>query len=85
LTGDKDIPADPRLVRLLNSGDAGRAIEIARSRLRSIGIRPPMQAGVTDTVSASRWAAALAFPIHPFTAMRAAAILDPSMKGLLHA
>lgn len=85
LTGDKDIPADPRLVRLLNSGDAGRAIEIARNRLRSVGIRPPMQAGVTDAASARRWAAALAFPIHRDTALRAAAILDPSMKGLLHA
>jgi CRISPR-associated protein Csx17 len=85
LTGDKDIPADPRMVRLLSSGDASRAIEIARNRLRSVGIRPPMQAGVTDAESARRWAAALAFPIHPDTALRVAAILDPLMKGLLHA
>lgn len=85
LTADKDIPADMRLVRLLNSGDAGRAIEIACSRLRSAGIRPPIQAGVTDALSARRWAAALAFPIHRDTALRATIILDPSMKGLLHA
>jgi CRISPR-associated protein Csx17 len=85
LTGDKDIPADPRLVRLLNSGDAGRAIEIACKRLRSVGIRPPLQAGVTDPPAARLWAAALAFPINRGGALRVAAILDPSMKGLLHA
>ncbi len=80
-----DIPADERIVRLLISGDAVRAIEIARQRLRSVGIRPPMYAGVTDAFSARLWSAALAFPIHRSTALRAAAILDPSMKGLLHA
>ncbi|MCX7701356.1 MAG: type I-U CRISPR-associated protein Csx17 [Gemmataceae bacterium] len=80
-----DIPADERVVRLLMSGDAARAIEIARRRLRSVGIRPPMYAGTTDAETARRWAAALAFPIHRSTAQRAAAILDPSMKGLTHA
>ena len=85
LAGDQDIPADERIVRLLLSGNAVRAIEIARQRLRSVGIRPPMYAGVTDAFSARHWAAALAFPIHRSTALRAAAILDPSMKGLLHA
>lgn len=80
-----DIPADERVVRLLISGDAVRAIEVARQRLRSVGIRPPMYAGTTDPQTARRWAAALAFPIHRSTALRAAAILDPSMKGLLHA
>lgn len=85
LAGDRDIPADERIARLLRSGDAVRAIEIARQRLQSVGIRPPIYAGVTDTFSARLWAAALAFPIHRDTALRAAAILDPSMKGRLHA
>lgn len=85
LTGDKDIPADQRMVRLLNSGDAGRAVDIARNHLRSVGIRPPMQVGITDAMSARRWAASLAFPIYRGTALRAAAILDPSLKGMLHA
>lgn len=86
LEGDRDIPADERIVRLLVSGDAVRAIEIACRRLQSVGIRPPMYTGVTDPNTASLWAAALAFPIHRSTALRAAAILDPSMKGgLLHA
>jgi CRISPR-associated protein Csx17 len=85
LTGEKDIPADPRVVRLLVASEPGRAIEVARARLRAAGIRLPIQAGVTDTASAQRWAAALAFPIHRGCALRAAAILDPSMKGLIHA
>lgn len=85
LAGDRDIPADERVVRLLLSGDAARAIEIIRQRLRSVGIRPPMYAGITDAFSARLWAAALAFPIHRSTAILAASFLDPSMKGLLHA
>lgn len=85
LTRDKDIPADSRVVRLLSGAEGSRAIEIARARLRSVGIRPPMQAGVTGPASARLWAAALAFPITRGSALRAAAILDPSMKGLLHA
>ena len=85
LAGDLDIPADERVVRLLISGDAARAIEIARQRLLSVGIRPPMYAGTTDSETACRWAAALAFPIDRSAARRAAAILDPSLKGLTHA
>jgi CRISPR-associated protein Csx17 len=67
------------------SGDATRAIEIAKTRLQSAGIRPPLRTGVTDPATARLWAAALAFPIHRSVAQRAAAILDPSMKGSLHA
>jgi CRISPR-associated protein Csx17 len=85
LTRDKDIPADPRIVRLLLGGEGSRAVEIACTRLRSAGIRPPLQTGVTDTMSACLWAAALAFPIHRGSALSAAGILDPSTKGLLHA
>ena len=79
-----DIPADERIVRLLFSGDATRAIEIALQRLRSAGIRPPLYTGFADPPLARLWAAALAFPIHRGTALRATAILDPSLKGLLH-
>lgn len=80
-----DIPADECIVRLLISGDAVRAIEIARQRLRSVGIRPPMYAGTTDPETARRWAAALAFPIHRSTAQQAAERLDPSLKkGMIH-
>lgn len=78
---DRHVPAEPRVVRLLASGDAARAIEIACTRLRSAGVRPPLRAGTTDPATARRWAAALAFPISRHTAARAAAILDPSLKG----
>jgi CRISPR-associated protein Csx17 len=81
-----DIPADERIVRLLLAGDATRAIALARQRLQSVGIRPPMYAGTTDSAMARRWAAALAFPIHRGTAQRAMKRLDPSKKkGLTHA
>ena len=43
-----DIPTDPRIIRLLLGGECSRAIEIVRTRLRSVGIRPPFQVGVTD-------------------------------------
>jgi CRISPR-associated protein Csx17 len=85
LSEDRDIPADLRIVRLLTSGDAVRSIEISLRRLRSVGIRPPAYAGVTDPLSSRLWAAALAFPVHRNTAVRAAAILDPSTKGPRHA
>ena len=75
----------PMKVRLLRQLEGSRAVEIACTRLRSVGMRPPLQAGVTDAPSARLWAAALAFPIDRASALRAAAILDPSMKGLLHA
>lgn len=75
-----DIPAEERIVRLLVSGDAARAIELAKQRLRSVGIRPPIYAGTTDSETARRWAAALAFPIHRTTARQMIEILDPSLK-----
>ena len=84
LTRDKDIPADCRIVRLLSAAEGSRAVEIARTRLRSVGIRPPLQAGVISTTFAPLCAAALTFPINRGSALRAAAILDPSMKGMLH-
>lgn len=88
LARDQDIPADLRVVRLLSAADGTRAIDLASTRLRSSGLRPPIQAGFTDPATARRWAAALAFPIDHRTAFKAAAILDPrfaSKKGTNHA
>jgi CRISPR-associated protein Csx17 len=81
LNGDRDIPADERIVRLMKAGEPARAIELSRQRLRSVGIRPPFFTGAINSVTARRWAAALAFPIHRNTALESCAILDPSMKG----
>ncbi len=80
LAVDLDIPADLKVCRLLASGDAVRAVELACQRLLSVGIRPPLQAGLADPTTALYWAAALAFPINRRTAVRAAAVLDPSRK-----
>jgi CRISPR-associated protein Csx17 len=85
LGADIDIPADESVARLLISGDTTRAVEISRQRMRSVGFRPPMYAGVTDRDTALKWAACLAFPIHRSTAIRCITTLDPSKKGLLHA
>jgi CRISPR-associated protein Csx17 len=86
---DLQIPADERIVRLLLSGDATRASQLAQMRLRSVGVRSPFQAGVTERNSARLWAAALVFPIDRRTAIRLMRILDPRLdpkkKGALHA
>ncbi len=80
LSPDRNLPAEPRIVRLLLSGDVPGAVRVANARLRSAGIRSPVSTGVTDSVTARRWAAALAFPIHRDVAIRAVAILDPSLR-----
>jgi CRISPR-associated protein Csx17 len=85
LATGKNIPAEPGIVRRLLAGDSAGATGIALARLRSAGIRPPLQAGVTDAHTARLWAAALVFPIDRGSALRAAAILDPAMKGPIHA
>lgn len=85
LNRDISIPAEPGIVRRLLVGDSVGATGIALARLRSAGIRPPLQAGVTDVLTARRWAAALVFPINHGTALCAANTLDPAMKGTLHA
>jgi CRISPR-associated protein Csx17 len=85
---EQDIPADERIIRLLNSNNAARAIEIASRRIRAAGIRPPFQFGTVDAATARLWAAALAFPIDWATAKRITETLDPRLKptkGLKHA
>jgi CRISPR-associated protein Csx17 len=81
LSLEHDIPADPRLIRLLVAGNAPRAIDLARTRLSSTGIRPPILTGLADPRKTLAWAAAMAFPIDRRVAWQAAAILDPSLKG----
>jgi CRISPR-associated protein Csx17 len=85
LAPDKKIPAEAGIVRRLLTGDSAGAVSVALARLRSAGIRPPLQAGVTDGQSARLWAAALVFPIDSGTAFRAAAALDPKLKGFRNA
>lgn len=77
---DLNIPADQRLVRLLISGDSERAVALARQRLQSVGIRPPMQSGLVDPASARLWAAALALPISRKVAHTMVERLDPRQR-----
>lgn len=85
LADGRDIPAEPSIVRRLLAGDGSGATEISLARLRSAGIRPPLQTAITDAQTAKLWAAALVFPIDRRSATRAAAILDPRTKGVQHA
>jgi CRISPR-associated protein Csx17 len=85
LADGRNIPAEVGMVRRLLAGDTAGATDIAIVRLRSAGIRPPLQAATTDPRTARLWAAALVFPIDRGSAERAAAILDPGLKGAIHA
>ena len=85
LAKNQDIPAEAGIVRRLLAGDSAGATAVALARLRSAGIRLPLQAGVTDAATARLWAAALVFPINRGSALLAAATLDPAMKGPIHA
>jgi CRISPR-associated protein Csx17 len=85
LSSDRIIPCEGGIVRRLLADDSAGAVGLALARLRSAGIRPPIQGGATNKYSGRRWAAALVFPIDRTTALRAAAVLDPSLKGLRYA
>ena len=85
LDDGRNIPTEPAIVRRLISGDVASATDIAIRRLRAAGIRPPLKAATADQHIAQLWAAALVFPIDRVSAQRAAAILDPSLKGPVHA
>jgi len=65
---ERELTMEPAMFRKLASGDTSAAVEIALRRLRASGFRPPIQAAITDTTTARRWAAAFAFPIDPYVA-----------------
>jgi hypothetical protein len=81
LPPDRRIPAEAGALRRLMAGDGAGAMGLALARLRSAGIRPPLRAGALDDFSARLWAASLVFPIDRGSALRAAAALDPNLKG----
>lgn len=78
LHGDRSIPADQSIVRRLQAGDGAAAVGMALRRLRSVGLRPPLRAACVDVSTATRWAAALAFPI----SRRAAEKMAESFEAL---
>ncbi len=85
LADGHDIPAEPSIIRRLLAADGPGAMQRAITRLRSAGIRSPLQTAITDLPTARLWASALVFPIDRFSAARAVAILDPRMKVSEHA
>lgn len=80
LDENHDIHAEPAMIRRLLANDGGGAVTIARRRLQSTGIRPPLSGALVDKNIASLWAAALAFPISHNTARYIAHQLDPSFS-----
>lgn len=85
LEDGRKIPSESAIVRRLRSGDVAGATDIALHRLHAAGLRVPLQAATADPQTAQLWAAALVFPIDRSLAQRAATILDPSLKGQVHA
>ncbi|MBX3423212.1 MAG: type I-U CRISPR-associated protein Csx17 [Pirellulaceae bacterium] len=80
LPSGQKIPVEPSMVNRLVSGDGCSATQIAIQRLRSAGIRPPLQAGFTDAATARLWAAALVFPLDRRAVSTCLHTLDPSQK-----
>lgn len=76
--GGQTVHCDPAILRRLASGDAATAVTLALRRLRAAGLRCSVRAAVASPPVARLWAAALAFPIHPYTAQRFARRLDPT-------
>lgn len=76
--GSVRIPVDPSPVRLLATGNAARAFEVVQRRLRAASIEVPFRVATVDPLQARRYAASLAFPISPRTAVRFARLLDPA-------
>ena len=75
-----DLGTDPTLVRLLATGDAGAAFELAARRLSAAGVRCTVRVAATAPDTARLWAAALAFPITQSTARRLLRRLDPNKE-----
>jgi CRISPR-associated protein Csx17 len=84
--GELHIPVDPSPLRLLAAGEATRAFEVVRRRLRAVGIDVPFRAVTLEPARARRFAASLAFPLSLTTVTPFVSLLDPaSSEELSHA
>jgi CRISPR-associated protein Csx17 len=81
LFGERQIGADPAIVRRLAAGDAAPAVDLALRRLRAADIRAGIRVGTVPQKVARLWAAALAFPITQSTARAFARRLDPHAQS----
>jgi len=84
LPNGQTIPAESSMIARLISGDGSTATQIAINRLRAAGIRPPLQAAITDQATAQLWAAALVFPIDRRSSSSILSTLDPNQKVNQH-
>jgi CRISPR-associated protein Csx17 len=78
LPDGRKIGIDPAILRRLESGDAATAFELARRRLRTVGIATTVQCASVSPETARLWAVALAFPITPKVAADFVRRLDPN-------
>jgi CRISPR-associated protein Csx17 len=84
LPGGRAMPCDPSILRRLRASDPAGALAIALRRLRAAGLALPLHCGSTDAPRARRWAAALAFPLHPHALASLFRHLCPSSKENSH-
>lgn len=71
---------DPAILRRLQSGDAAGAVALALQRLRVAGMVCALRSATASSVSARRYAAALAFPISRASAAAFADHLAPTTQ-----
>ena len=77
---DFEIRCNPTVFRRLQSGDLGKAIELAARQLSHAGLRPRFDIGVGSQQMARRLAASMAFGIAPPTLTRFAyGLTSPAM------
>jgi CRISPR-associated protein Csx17 len=81
---DRRAPIELAMVRRLTSGDVSGAVSIALRRLCGVGFRPPLLSATADRTSSLRWAAALAFPVDPVSAVSMAARFQNHANRLQH-
>lgn len=81
LPDGRDPGGDPAILRRLVAGDATAAVELSLRRLAGAGIHATVRTAAASSETATRWAAALAFPIHRDTAVAFLHRLDPHQEA----
>lgn len=82
LSRERKIPirCNPTVLRRLQAGDLGKAIELAARQMSNAGLRPRFTIGTGSAAAARRLAASLAFGVHPKTLTRLAyGLTDPQL------
>jgi len=77
LPNQQKVNLDPAILRRLEAGDAGMALELALRRLKAVGVSPAIRFGGVPPATARLWAAALAFPLNAAASRKILSRLDP--------